>query len=400
MGRAYSFVQHSVFYFVYFATLGIFLPFWSVYLYQRGLTHFQIGILTSLSAAVKIFAPVLWGWLADQKLGRISVIRVGAFFTWLIFVLIFLPLSFFGLLVVMTLFWFFWNAILTQFEVLMLDELRASQSPALYSQIRLWGSIGFLIMVLWGGALIEWAHIANFPYLVLVGVVAIWLCAMGLKAPQAVTSSASQNLVVEPIIDSQNHSLSGSVIKNLTFQKDKNLLIFLLAGLFMQIGFGAYYAFFSLFLVEHGYSLGDVGTFWAVGVFAEIVFFMLLPRFFYRVSSLTWVRIGLFLAGIRWVMTQYFVDHLFFLLLSQTLHAFTFGAFHVGAIYWVNHYFGDSAKGRGQALYSAVTYGVGGCIGAYVAGVIWDHALTDYLYLFSGVMSLLGLLIILRLKIN
>mgnify|MGYP000495200950 CR=1 FL=1 len=107
-----------------------------------------------------------------------------------------------------------------------------------------------------------------------------------------------------------------------------------------------------------------------------------------------------FQEGFFHIVSLYSIDHLFFLLLSQTLHAFTFGAFHVGAIYWVNHYFGDSAKGRGQALYSAVTYGVGGCIGAYVAGVIWDHALIDYLYLFSGVMSLLGLLIILRLRIN
>ena len=91
MGNPYLFTQHSIFYFTYFATLGIFLPFWSVYLHDRGLTHFQIGILTSLSAAVKIVAPMFWGWLADQKMGRILVIRLGAFFMCLTFILTFMP---------------------------------------------------------------------------------------------------------------------------------------------------------------------------------------------------------------------------------------------------------------------------------------------------------------------
>ena len=177
----FPFISHATFYFVYFATLGLFLPFWSVYLRDRGLSHFEVALLISASLAVKVVALILWGWVADKKYGRLSVIRWGAFFTWFVFLLVFLKMSFYGLFAVMASFWFFWNAILAQFEVLVLRLLQKKHAETKYSRIRLWGSIGFFLTVLWGGAIIEWINIKHFPYLILFGTFSIWIASLSIS---------------------------------------------------------------------------------------------------------------------------------------------------------------------------------------------------------------------------
>ncbi len=388
----FPFISHATFYFVYFATLGLFLPFWSVYLRDRGLSHFEVALLISASLAVKVVALILWGWVADKKYGRLSVIRWGAFFTWFVFLLVFLKMSFYGLFAVMASFWFFWNAILAQFEVLVLRLLQKKHAETKYSRIRLWGSIGFFLTVLWGGAIIEWINIKHFPYLILFGTFSIWIASLSISE-SGVSKSDVSNL-------GEKNSAAEPVIKNILPRSTKKnrLFLFLLAAFLMQVAYGPYYTFFSLYLMEHYYSLSDIGSIWALGVFAEIIFFIFLPKFCHKISHLHWMQIGLLAGAIRWVIIQEGVENIGWLVFAQAFHALNFGAFHVGAINWVNEHFSEGMKGRGQAIYSAFTYGLGGAVGAYIAGVIWDAALINYLYLFSSVMCLLGLLVSIKLS--
>ena len=55
----------SSFYFLYFALLGVMLPYFNLYLDAIGMDARQIGLLSSLMMATRIFAPSRWGWLAD-----------------------------------------------------------------------------------------------------------------------------------------------------------------------------------------------------------------------------------------------------------------------------------------------------------------------------------------------
>ena len=64
----------AAFYFSYFAFQGLFGPFWGLYLESLSFSTVQISVLMALSTLARIVAPGLWGWLADRRGRRRSII--------------------------------------------------------------------------------------------------------------------------------------------------------------------------------------------------------------------------------------------------------------------------------------------------------------------------------------
>ena len=143
----------SAYYFVYFAALGAFLPYWTLYLEYRGFTALEIGQLMAILAGTKIVAPYIWGWVADHSGQRLRLIQFGALFAALCFIGVYYANSLALMSLMMLLFSFFWNAGLPQFEATTLHFL--GKDTHRYSHIRLWGSIGFIITVLCFGPLLD-----------------------------------------------------------------------------------------------------------------------------------------------------------------------------------------------------------------------------------------------------
>jgi PPP family 3-phenylpropionic acid transporter len=76
------------------------------------------------------------------------------------------------------------------------------------------------------------------------------------------------------------------------------------------------------------------------------------------------------------------------LVLAQCLHAATFGSFHAASMEFVRRHFGHAGQGQGQALYSAVSFGAGGALGALGSGWLWDRSQ----HLVFGIAALAALL--------
>lgn len=127
-----------------------------------------------------------------------------------------------------------------------------------------------------------------------------------------------------------------------------------------------------MYLETIGYSRESIGLLWGLGVAAEVGLFLamhrLLPRFGPRRLLLT----ALALAALRWVLIGHFARELPVLLVAQTLHAFSFGVFHAVAIHLIHQFFPGSLQGRGQALYSSLTFGAGNALGSLAAGYLWQ----------------------------
>ena len=70
----------SGFYFLFFITVGIYLPYWSLYLKSIGFNAEARGILSAVVVVAKIFSTYLWGWFADHTGKRIQVIQIASFF--------------------------------------------------------------------------------------------------------------------------------------------------------------------------------------------------------------------------------------------------------------------------------------------------------------------------------
>ncbi|RLA07976.1 MAG: MFS transporter, partial [Gammaproteobacteria bacterium] len=341
----------SSFYLFYFAILGAMVPYWNLYLLSIGFTPLQIGWMAAITLAVRVIAPNLWGWLADRTGRRMAVVRFGMAMALVSFALVVLDRRFIWVATTMTLFSFFWNACLAQFEANTMNHLGGQESR--YGMLRLWGSVGFILVVAGGGPLLEHYGIG------LLIPVTILLVFCTLIASFLVPAHAGRQL------DHEQSSIGGLLLQ-------RRVLFFLLACLLMQASHGPYYTFFSIHLESIGYSRSLVGYLWAVGVIAEVAVFILLVRWLPRWGTGPVMFVSLLLASLRWVLIGWAADNLFLLIVAQLLHAATFGAFHAAAIERVHYLFSGQHQGRGQALFSSVGFGLGGALGALYSGYAWE----------------------------
>ena len=146
----------------------------------------------------------------------------------------------------------------------------------------------------------------------------------------------------------------------------------IVAAMLMAAAHGPYYTFFTIHLVETGYSKSLAGWLWALGVVCEIGVFLVMPRVFARVRPEAVLLATLLAAGLRFVLIGYLAGNLPVLLFAQILHALTFGAYHASAMALVHRYFTGRNQARGQALYNSLAFGVGGTFGSLYAGGAWD----------------------------
>ena len=350
-----SHLRLSGFYFFYFALLGVMVPYWSLYLKSFDFNAQTIGTLMALLHLSRIVAPNLWGWLADRSGRRVGIVRLGALMTCIVFVAIFWQETAVGIGLVMLGFSFFWNAVLPQFEVITLNQL--GEKADRYSRIRLWGSIGFIVTVVGVGAILDWINISWLPWIMLVLMLCIWINALLIPKEE-------HGCVVK-----QSSSPTQS-FKRLLFRPQ--VIAFFLICFFVQFGHGAYYTFYSVLMVDVGYSRTEVGLLWAVGVIAEVVVFIYMHIMLQRWGIRLIMLVSLGLCILRWLLIGVLPDSLWLMLFAQTLHAATFGALHSVGIALVHHYFTEGTHGQGQALFSSFGFGLGGALGAYCSGLLWD----------------------------
>jgi PPP family 3-phenylpropionic acid transporter len=364
----------SGYYFFYFAYVGAFSPYFGLLLQSRGFSAWDIGVLVSQTQLMRLFAPNLWGWVADRTHARLAVIRLTSFLAVLSFALLFWVQGFMSHLLVIGLMAFFWSASLPLAEAMTFDHLR--EQPARYSRIRLWGSVGFIVTVLGIGALLDHAPLSTLLPSILALLGGVLLCA--LAVPDVAPSEHAANPSVSSIL------------------RQPRVRAMLAASFCMASAHGAYYVFYSIFLTQHGYSKAMVGGLWSLGVIAEIGVFLLMPRWLPRLGLRQVLLACYAAAALRFVLIGMGVEVLGWLLLAQVLHGLTFGAHHAASIAAIHRWFPGRAQARGQALYSSLSFGAGGLFGGVLSGWSWEHLGGGLTFALSGGFALVGVVLIAR----
>jgi len=328
----------------------VLVPYWSLYLHWEGFSASQIGELTAILLASRIVAPNVWGWIADHQGQRMRIVRSASFAAMLAFAGIFIDQSYLWVAGTLLLFSFFWNASLPQFEVTTLQHLGEHSDH--YSKIRVWGSVGFIVIVMSLGWLLEVFDPGIVPVALLLSTAGIWL--VSLMVPE----SASRHMSLEQV------SL-GELLKR------PAVIAFLAMCFLAQASHGPYYTFYTIYLEQYGYGRGLIGQLWALGVFAEVVIFLFMHRWLPRFGLRYVLLVSLLLSALRWMLIALFPQNLPVLIFAQLLHAASYGTYHAAAIAWVHRHFIGKTQGRGQALYSSVSFGAGGALGSLISGYLW-----------------------------
>ena len=372
----------SAFYFAYLAALGGYAPYFSPYLETRGLSAWQISVVMSLWYGTRVVAPSLWGAASARSRRPILWLRGGAIATLLCFALFLLPLGFAPIVLVMVAYASCYNAIMPQFEALTLAQLGARRS--LYGRIRVWGSVGFVCANLGFGALLQALGYG-------------WLVATLLPVFALVAAATFINDDVRPIAaETDEGGFRRTVLPRL---RDRSLWIFLATALAMQLSHGAFYVFLSLHLDRNGYAPQAIGAMWAVGVVAEIGMFLVVPRLLRRVSPRLVMALCFAIGTVRWLVTALVPQYGLAMVLAQLGHAFTFAAFHSASIQAISQYFPGRSGVHGQGLLYGFSSGLGGVLGALLAGALWEFGGGRASFLGSAAVSVIGLALALRVRV-
>ncbi|MEA3370594.1 MAG: MFS transporter [Campylobacterota bacterium] len=345
----------SIFYFFYFAIVGVYVIFMPKVLAMSGYSASEIGIIFAAGPLVRFILP--FAFTRGLKLNAAS-------FNIALVIMLLSALSFYfsldsfyrlllsniGLGIGMSL-------ILPYIELISLGHIGKER----YGKVRLFGSVGFVLVALVLVKVLSEASVALDFLLVLSFLTAVF-----------------GYVIVKNAYETQQAEKKET--------QDINLLADwkLWLGLtLMQVSFGSFYNFFTIYETDNGVSLDMTIYLWSFGVLVEIVMLYFQGRLL-RGNLLLILQFTTFITAFRWFLVFAFPQNLGILFFAQSLHALSFALFHSAAISYLFVLY--QHKSLAQQFFSGITYGLGGFSGALLAGYIYE-LYPQYLFLSSAFIA-------------
>ena len=367
------FRQLSGFYFFYFAFVGAFASYWSLYLKSLSFSALQISFALSVMQVMRIISPTIWGWIADHRSNPQTVVRGLSIATIILFSGVFLGDGYFWLVPITACASFVWGGSLPLVEAITMGQLAGQMDR--YGRIRLWGSVGFILAVTIVGYLLDHVAMRWLPH-----IVALMMCGIAwfaFKIPNAAAHHDARS--AEPIWD---------------ILRRREVTLLFAACFCMTAAHGPLYIFFSIFLDDHGYNKTSIGVLWSLGVIVEVFLFLYFPKIL-KFIKLEHIFMGTFaVAATRFLMIAWGVQWPALIVVAQILHAITFGAFHVAAMTYVHRHFKCQHQSKGQALFTSLTYGAGGTVGGLAAGALWEPIGAGWTFTLGALTAGLGFVLL------
>ena len=336
----------------YFAHIGFFNPYLPLWLKELGFGLVSIGLLVSLQSATRLFAPYAWGWVSDHTGERVKLLRYSALVALLLSGGLFFEWGTLGLTVLLLLMFAHTSGMMPMSEAAMahLVSQGGQFDAARYGRVRLWGSLGFLVTVMAAGAWFERAGMGSFPVWTSLSLLAVVISAWALPDHKEAHTDTAGTAALWPVL------------------RQPAVRWFFASVFFHILAHISLYIFFSLYLDALGFSKLVIGVLWAVSVVCEIAWFFSQGRWLPRLSLTAWLCLAAVLTALRMGATAAW-PVLPVLLLAQTVHAITFATHHTVCIALISHHFPGRLRGRGQALFAVLGYGLPGVLGGVLGGM-------------------------------
>jgi PPP family 3-phenylpropionic acid transporter len=356
----------------YFGLAGLLAPYMPLYFQARGLSAFEIGMLVALGQVMRVIGPNLWGYLADHATRRTPILRMTTVALLLSFCLLFYPGGFAFVFFAMLLLNLFQTAQMPIAEALASARLRPGDDAAKrYGRLRLWGSTGFVIVVISLGPVFDRFGIAMaLP-------IGAALCTLLIAVAWQVNDQAAHEATHERV------SVRGRL-------REARVRWFLLSAALMVFAHGALYTYLSIYLAQLGYSKSAIGIFWVLSVTLEIAFFFTQGRWFARFGVYPLLFTSFVVAAVRFLLTAELATVWWVLAFAQLLHAVTFAVHHSASVLTIQRWFPGRAAARGQAVYISAAYGVGGTAGSLCAAYLWTLAGPAWAFASGSLAALVG----------
>lgn len=346
----------STFYYFYFSIVGVYIIFIPKVLSDVGYSAMDIGIILAASPLVRFILPFLFmrGLQLNTKVFNLALLvmslsAVSFYFSVHDFYRLLLSNVFLGVGL---------SLVLPYIEYISLQLMGKER----YGKIRLFGSIGFVMVSL------VLVNFFNDSTQVLGALLALTLI------------TAIVAFVIVYLKDKHQTEEKVHQANDINLLKDYKLW----GGLIlMQMSFGSFYNFFTIYVTNNGIDLNMTIYLWSFGVFFEILMFFFQAKLMSR-NLLSILKFTTFITAIRWFLVFMFAQNLGVLFFTQSIHALSFALFHSAIISYLYTLYKN--RTLAQQFFSGITYGLGGLSGALIAGYIYEWY-PEYLFLSSSVMA-------------
>lgn len=343
----------SIFYFFYFASVGVYVIFLPKVLHNIGYTPYEIGMIFALAPLMRFITPFFF--LKFLSLTK-QVFVNSLFFATICSILFYFTIhNFYQFLIINALIGVSLSLILPYIETFALSQLGQNK----YGKSRLFGSIGFMLIAIALGNLLVDEYSALHFYLVTTILTAIFGVLLG-----RFEISSSNETTTKPF-------------------SFANYYFFWVSLFLMQVSFGGFYNFYTIYETAHGVSLEVTSYLWAFGVLCEIVMLYFQAPIL-KQNLLLIIKLSILITVARWLLVYTFADSLEMAFLAQSFHAFSFGLYHSAVIIYLYSIY-ENKRLAGQFMFG-FAYGLGGFIGAITAG--WFYG--EYLFLYSAFIAFLA----------
>lgn len=346
------FFNISAFFFSYFSVVAVYVIFLPKILQMIGYSAMQIGVVFALAPLMRFLIPFLFlkHITLTKKVFHISLILV--FISSLLF---YVTIENFYLFMIPNLIiGAAFGLILPYIETYAMEHLKKDR----FGKSRLFGSIGFMLVGIVLARELDSYTIGLHYYLFFV----------------------IQVMIFGFLITYKNKDFKQKKEKEESFDLKKVAFLWV-SIFFMQISFGAFYNFFTIYETQRGISLEVVSYLWAFGVICEILFFYFQAPLL-KLNLLKILKFSVFITVIRWLLLFMFPESLYISFISQSLHAISFALHHTVAISFLYTVYQN--KKLAAQFYYGFSFGLGGFVGAILAGYFYG----DYLYLYASIMAL------------
>jgi PPP family 3-phenylpropionic acid transporter len=350
------YLRFAGFFFFYFSIIGVYIIFLPKILQILSYKPFEIGVIFAIAPLTRFLVPFLFQrrfkltiFVFYLSLGLAILSAIIFYFTIENFYLFIFPNFLLGASL---------GLILPFLETYALEYLGKEH----YGKARLFGSIGFMSVGIVLAKLLQNVHMGLHFFLGSVLLMTFFGFTITRK-----NSDFSNAKVASGKLDFKPH------------------FGFWLNLFFMQMSFGAFYNFFTIYQTDAGISLELTSWMWAFGVICEILLFYFQGYFIKRYELLDLIEFSTLMTSIRWFLLFAFPGYIFIAFFAQAFHAFSFALHHSAAFSYLHTIY--SNRRLAAQFYYGISFGLGGFMGALISGWIYG----PYLYLGASFMALFGL---------
>lgn len=358
-------------YFLYFITLGLYAPYFPVYLRGRGLDAVEIGWVLALNPLMRVVFPPVLGLLADRTRGPRFWGMVTAWGGGAGLCLVGLSGDT-HLLILGSLCYFIFTApIIPLLDAAAVQRSsNAANTNNRYGHVRLWGSIGYMVTSLGLGILYPQmpSHVIAVSFIAAHILFAVYISV----APTGETP---------PARDPGWHH-AASLLRS-------SKIWLLLSTLFLnRVASAPFYGFYTIFVQESGLSGEVVAWTWGLAVTTEIIAMLVIDRFIDRMGTARVLAFGVCLEAARWFVYSA-VESQTALLLLAPLHGIAFTALYVASVRELAELIPARLRSLGQGL-GAAANGLGQVVGLVIAGYAHQMIGNRGMFFIGGCAGLLA----------